>query len=80
VPNAHAAGMLAAYLPKEKLIFVSDLYTPGPAVQPGDPNAVAFLAAINKAGLSVDRVVGGHGGVGPFKDLQKAGTVSASGS
>jgi glyoxylase-like metal-dependent hydrolase (beta-lactamase superfamily II) len=80
VPNGHAAGMLAAYLPKEKLIFVSDLYTPGAVLQPGDTNAVAFLAAINKAGLSVDRVVGGHGGVGPFKDLQKAGTVSTSGS
>ncbi len=80
VPNGHAAGMLAAYLPKEKLIFVSDLYTPGTAVTPGDANAVAFLAAINKAGLSVDRVVGGHGGVGPFKDLQKVGTVAQSGS
>jgi hypothetical protein len=69
--------MLAAYLPKEKLVFVSDLFTPGATVQPGDPNAVAFLAALTKAGVTADRIVGGHGnpGVGPFRDLEKVGTV-----
>jgi len=80
VPNGHAAGMLAVYLPKEKLVFVSDLYTPGTPVQPGDPNAVALFTAITKANLSVDRIAGGHGGVGPFKDLQKVGSVAKTGS
>jgi len=80
VPNAHAAGMLAVYLPKEKLAFVSDLYTPGAPVQPGDPNASAFLSAVTRANFSIDRVAGGHGGVGPFKDLQKVGAVSKMGS
>ncbi len=80
IPNGHADAMLAAYLPKEKLIFVSDLYTPGGAVAAGDANAVAFNAAIEKAKLSVDRVVGGHGGVGPYKDLAKAGAVPKAGS
>ena len=28
IPNDHAAGMLIAYLPKEKVVFVSDLYSP----------------------------------------------------
>ena len=75
IPNGHASGMLAAYLPKEKLIFVSDLYTPGAPAEVGDGNAVAFNAAIEKAKLTVDRVVGGHGGVGPYKDLAKIGAV-----
>jgi glyoxylase-like metal-dependent hydrolase (beta-lactamase superfamily II) len=78
IPNGHASGMLAAYLPKEKLLFVSDLFTPGGNVQVGEPNAVALLAAINNANLSVDRIVGGHGGVGPFRDLQKVGTVATA--
>jgi hypothetical protein len=65
-----------AYLPSEKLIFVSDLYSPGTPVQPGDPNATALLAAITNAHLAVDRIAGGHGGVGAFKDLQKVASTS----
>jgi len=80
VPSGHAAGMLVAYLPKEKLLFVSDIYTPGAPIQPGDGNAVALMAAITKANLTVDRIVGGHGGVGPFKDLQKVGAMPKTGS
>lgn len=35
IPNDHASGMLVAYLPKEKIIFVSDLYSlPGPVPNP----------------------------------------------
>jgi glyoxylase-like metal-dependent hydrolase (beta-lactamase superfamily II) len=75
VPNGHASGMLAAYLPKEKLIFVSDLYSPGGQIEVGDANAVALYAAIMKSNLAVDRVVGGHGGVGPFRDLSRVGAV-----
>jgi glyoxylase-like metal-dependent hydrolase (beta-lactamase superfamily II) len=80
VPNGHAAGMLVAYLPKEKILFVSDLYTPGGAVEVGDANAVALNAVIEKLKLSVDRVVGGHGGVGPYKDLARVGAVPKQGS
>jgi glyoxylase-like metal-dependent hydrolase (beta-lactamase superfamily II) len=29
VHTAHSAGMLVVYLPKEKLLFVSDLFSPG---------------------------------------------------
>ena len=48
--------------------------------QPGDANAVALLTAITKANLAVDRIAGGHGGVAPFKDLQKVGTVGKASS
>lgn len=75
IPNAaHAQGMLAAYLPNERLIFVSDLYTPAPGapVDPSNANARAFYTAVKALGLKVDRVVGGHGAVAPFRDLAAA--------
>jgi glyoxylase-like metal-dependent hydrolase (beta-lactamase superfamily II) len=69
IPNPHAAGMLAVYLPAEKLLFVSDLYSPGNPIPPGDPNARSLFTAITEANLTVDRIVGGHGGIGTFRDL-----------
>jgi glyoxylase-like metal-dependent hydrolase (beta-lactamase superfamily II) len=76
VPTGHVKGMLVAYLPKEKLVFVSDIYTPGAPVEVGDPNAVALNAALKKVNASVDRIVGGHGAdVGAYKDLARVGAV-----
>ncbi len=69
--NPHVAGMLVAYLPQEKIVFVSDIYSPGGTVQPGDPNALALYSALRNANILVDKIVGGHGGIGPFKDLAK---------
>lgn len=71
IPNPHADGMLAAYLPAERIIFVSDIYSPAPGgkVDPSNANARAFYAAVTKLGLDVDRVVAGHGVVGLFRDL-----------
>ena len=70
VPNEHATGMLMAYLPNERIAFVSDLYSPPAAPQADDANARAFYDAVVNAGLDVDRVVGGHGGpAGSFEVL-----------
>jgi glyoxylase-like metal-dependent hydrolase (beta-lactamase superfamily II) len=77
-PNPHVVGMLMAYLPAERLLFESDLYTPGAVVQPGDQNATALYLAITGANWAVDRVVGGHGGVGPFRDLARAASPPAA--
>jgi glyoxylase-like metal-dependent hydrolase (beta-lactamase superfamily II) len=77
IPNDHASGMLMAYLPQEKIVFVSDLYSPpGPVPNPSvifeRNRATAFYEAVTKAGLEVNTVVGGHGVVGPFRDLARA--------
>lgn len=77
IENDHAKGMLVAYLPKEKIVFVSDLYSPpGPVPNPSVifeiNRATAFYNAMTKAGLAVDTIVGGHGVAGPFRDLAKA--------
>jgi|GEM_PF-724188 len=73
IPNAHSEGLLIAYLPKERIAFVSDLYSPGNPIAPGDPsaNALAFYDALVRDNLAVDRIVGGHGGVGSFRDLAR---------
>ena len=79
IENPHAKGMLAAYLPKEKLLFVSDLFTPGTPVDPANEIGVANAAALYKAiidqKLEVERIVGGHGEVAPLRDLVKAGAA-----
>jgi glyoxylase-like metal-dependent hydrolase (beta-lactamase superfamily II) len=70
VPNEHATGMLMTYLPNERIVFVSDLYSPPAVPQVDDVNARAFYNAVVNAGLDVDRVAGGHGGsAGSFEIL-----------
>jgi glyoxylase-like metal-dependent hydrolase (beta-lactamase superfamily II) len=71
VPNSHAEGMVMAYLPTERIAFVSDLYSPPNPVDAANANARAFYDAVMEAGLDVDTVVGGHGTTGPFQDLAR---------
>src|SRR5215510_579158 len=72
IANPHSAGMLVAYLPKEKVLFVSDLFTPGAPVEASNTNGIENAAALSTgiagAKLEVDRVVGGHGDIAPIKD------------
>ena len=77
VENDHASGMLIVYLPKEKVVFVSDLYSPpGPVPNPSvifeRVRATAFYDYLVKSNLKVNTIVGGHGVVGSFNDLKKA--------
>lgn len=79
IANPHSAGMLVAYLPNEKLVFVSDLFTPGTPVDPsntnGVNNAAALHSALTGANVAVDRIVGGHGDVAPVGDLAKVAAM-----
>lgn len=77
VENSHADGMVIAYLPKEKLVFVTDLFSPGaprqPPVWPGE-----LLKAIQQHGLQVERLIGGHGNkIASFAELQQAAAAPA---
>jgi glyoxylase-like metal-dependent hydrolase (beta-lactamase superfamily II) len=70
LPTAHVAGMLIAYLPGSRLLFNSDVLTPGATLAPaGSTEIVAFVRA---RGLAVDRVVGGHGGIANWQDVVTA--------
>ena len=73
--------MLVAYLPAEKVLFVSDLFTPGTPVDAtytsGIANANALYTALTGAKLPVDRIVGGHGDIARFQELEKVSALAA---
>ncbi|MBI3245710.1 MAG: MBL fold metallo-hydrolase [Deltaproteobacteria bacterium] len=76
VRNGHADGMLTVYLPAEKLLFVTDLFSPGaPRQPPGWPREL--LDTIQQFGLQVERIAGGHGNkIATLADLRQ--TVASS--
>lgn len=70
LPTVHVQGMLAAYVPAARLLFVSDVLSPGPTLAPlGSAELVALARA---RGITVDRVAGGHGGVANWADVERA--------
>jgi glyoxylase-like metal-dependent hydrolase (beta-lactamase superfamily II) len=71
--NPHAAGYLIPYVPDAKMGFVTDLWNPGPMVAtPANPNMVAIVRGMEKAGVTPDKFAGGHGAVGNYADLARA--------
>jgi glyoxylase-like metal-dependent hydrolase (beta-lactamase superfamily II) len=73
-PSPHVDEMLVAYLPKDKIVFVSDLFTipPQGPIPPGTPANRDFADKLKKLGLDVQTIAPGHGRMGTLKDLQKA--------
>ncbi len=84
VPNPHAGGYLAIYLPKERLLFESDMFqvqgdkwqvvlNDTPSVP---PEGKALYEVVNEAGWRPQQIVPGHGIILPWKLL--GDTVKAS--
>ena len=73
-PNPHVDEMLVAYLPKDKLLFVADLFgiPPQGPIPPGTPVNREFSDKLKKLGLDVQTIAPAHGRMGTIKDLQKA--------
>ncbi len=69
--SPHAEPMVLAYVPSAKALFQSDLWFPGTGGA-GTPAAKQLLESIRALKLKVDTNVGGHGGVAPFAELEKA--------
>lgn len=79
-PNPHVAEAVIAYLPKEKVVFESDLLTipvQGP-FPPAGPALVDFADKIRKLGLVVETIAPGHGRIGNMHDLRAALAVKAA--
>jgi glyoxylase-like metal-dependent hydrolase (beta-lactamase superfamily II) len=71
-PNPHVTEAVVAYLPKEKAVFVADLFTipvQGP-FPPVSPALVHFSDRIKS--LAVDKIVPAHGRTGTMEDLKAA--------
>jgi glyoxylase-like metal-dependent hydrolase (beta-lactamase superfamily II) len=64
---AHAAGMLIAYFPKEKIVVQADLYNP----QAPAPNASnrTFYQTLQRLKLDVTTIVGIHGNPAPMSQF-----------
>ena len=71
LPTVHAEGVLAAYVPSLRILFVSDVLTPGPTLAPAGSREIATM--VRARGIAVDRVVGGHGGIAAWADVERAG-------
>ena len=71
VPNSHANDMLVVHLPSQRLLFNSDLFSPGREAQ--HPLwAAELLFGIRHHGLDVAKIVGGHGhGAEPLAALEE---------
>jgi glyoxylase-like metal-dependent hydrolase (beta-lactamase superfamily II) len=71
VKNSHSKDMLAVYLPKEKILLNSDLYSPETAPPPFKVYSKQLLDFIDESGINVETIAGTHGKFGPLSDLQK---------
>jgi len=78
---SHAKEMVIVYLPKEKILFQSDLFNPvtpsgGAPISEDDPyhgidteDTVSLMKSIRRLGLEVEKIVGSHGRIGTAKEL-----------
>jgi flavorubredoxin len=71
-PTPHVKEILIGYLPKQKILFQTDLFNAWSCFKQQVPNesighttalgdTQALIAAVERLGLEVDRVIGGHG-------------------
>ncbi|MBI3792376.1 MAG: MBL fold metallo-hydrolase [Gemmatimonadetes bacterium] len=73
-PIAHVDEMVLAYVPSEKLVFVSDLFLVSNrgANGPAEPSTVTFLETVERLHLDVQTIAGGHGRIGTIAELRAA--------
>jgi glyoxylase-like metal-dependent hydrolase (beta-lactamase superfamily II) len=67
-----------AYLPKEKVLFVADLFTipaEGP-IPPASPATRQFADKIKSLGLDVEKIAPAHGRLGTMEEFRQV--LSAS--
>ena len=74
--NTHHAGLIMAYLPKEKLLIEADAYTPlppnAPAPAAANPFSVNLADNLKRLNLAVDQILPLHGRIVPVAELHKA--------
>lgn len=70
LPNTHAEGLLVAYMPSLRILFVADVIQPGPGMSPAGCREV--MAMVQSRGITVDRVVGAHAGIVSWADVVAA--------
>lgn len=73
-PNPHVDEILVAYAPRQKVLFVSDLFSKpiNGHFGPVTPALEAFAEKLEELGLEVETIVPGHGPVATRVDLDRA--------
>ena len=74
--NPHVDPKVLAFVPTTQVLFQSDLFFPGTGGA-ASPAAVHLYEQIKALRLKVGTNIGGHGGVAPFAELEKAATAAA---
>ena len=71
---AHAAGMLIAYLPADRMLVEADLYTPPgpgrPLPDAPDASARTLYRNVQRLGLDVETIVAIRGGTGSWAEFE----------
>jgi glyoxylase-like metal-dependent hydrolase (beta-lactamase superfamily II) len=69
--TAHVDEMVIAYLPAEKLLFVTDLFLVSykGRLGPAERGTILLLDKIHQLGLHVETIAGGHGRIGTLDEL-----------
>ena len=81
-PIDHAREMVVVYLPRERILFQSDLFNP---IIPGEPvsldsvyhgiaasDSASLLKFIEVKNWKVERIVGSHGRIATFEELKRS--------
>ncbi|HYW32280.1 MAG TPA: MBL fold metallo-hydrolase [Gemmatimonas sp.] len=74
VPNEHADGNVAYHVPAARALLQGDLfYIPERgAVPPAFPVTTAMMHALRDAGVSVEQVIGVHGRMGTWAEVEQS--------
>ena len=74
--NPHVDPKVLAFVPTSQVLFQSDLFFPGTGGA-ASPAAVHLYEQVKALELKVATNIGGHGGVAPFAELEKAAQAAA---
>jgi glyoxylase-like metal-dependent hydrolase (beta-lactamase superfamily II) len=73
-PSPHAEEMVIVYLPKEKILFVTDLCMTRVSgkIPPRSQTNIDFAKKLGELNLQVETIANGHGWIGTMKDFRDA--------
>jgi glyoxylase-like metal-dependent hydrolase (beta-lactamase superfamily II) len=72
-PSPHVNELIMVYFPKEKIVFVADVFDFNPGqIPPAADDTAHFAEKIKSLGLQVDTIVPVHGTLAKIDDLNKA--------
>jgi glyoxylase-like metal-dependent hydrolase (beta-lactamase superfamily II) len=70
--NPHSAAALMGYVEDARVGFITDVWSPGRDAVGAQLNAgqMAVVNGMRKAGITPERLAGGHGSIAPYSDIE----------